>query len=226
MKRPFLMPQRGYSIASPGRAGAFTGWALLVLFTARVAALVPANPGSSAISQAAANDLAAKISMLSNPPRSGSLRPVTITETEANSYLKLRGSEFLPPAIHDPEIHIQADQVAAAADVNFDELDQMGTQENDDWTSKLASYVFKGKQRVSATGTLETGNGTGKLTLTSFKVGSTSLPAGFVSFLLQSYVEHQYKIDLSKPFPLPPNVTHIELADGRATLHRLALRRR
>jgi hypothetical protein len=47
-----------------------------------------------------------------------------------------------------------------------------------------------------------------------------------VNFLVQSYVEKRYKIDLSKPFHLPPNVTHIELASGRATFHRMALGRR
>ena len=101
----------------------------------------------------------------------------------------------------------------------------MGSQ-SDDWGAKLITYVFKGKQRVTAAGTLETGKGEGKFVLTSLSVGTTSLPAGFVNFLLQSYVEKKYKIDLSKPFPLPPNVSHIELSDGRATLRRIALTRR
>ncbi len=222
------MPQQGFHGLSCRGTRILAGLVLLLLFAASSSARGPASPGSSAVSQSAAKNLAAKIAMLSNPNPSPSspLQPVTITENEANSYLKLRGNEFLPPAVEDPEIRIQADQVAASADVNFDELGQMRSQNSEDWSSKLFAYVFKGKQHVTATGTLETGDGQGKLTLTSFKVGSISLPAAFVNFLLQSYVENQYHIDLSKPFPLPPKVTHIELASGRATLHRLALSRR
>jgi len=202
--------------------------AALVISAAGLAAL-PAGvaDSASAVSPAAANALAAKIAVLTNPnPRGrGALDPVTISEAEANSYLKLRGREFLPPAVKDPEIHILADHLAGAADVDFDELGKMNNP-GDDLGAKLVAYVFQGKQRVTATGTLETGDGHGKFTLTSFTVGSTSLPAGFVSFLLQSYVEKQYKIDLNKPFPLPPNINRIELGNGQATLRRATLSRR
>ncbi len=195
-----------------------------VLTTACLVALPLSSPDrGNATSQAAADELAAKIALLSKPAArsSGPLKPVTISDMEANSYLQLRGQEFLPPAVHDPEIHILPDHIAGAADVDFNELGKMGDQAND-WGAKLVAMVFQGKQRVQATGTLETGNGQGKFTLTSFSVGSTSLPAGFVNFLLQSYLEKQYKIDLSKPFQLPPDVSRIELGNGQATLLRSA----
>ena len=80
--------------------------------------------------------------------------------------------------------------------------------------------VFKGKQQVVATGKLETANGQGKVTLDSMTVGDTSIPAGFVNFLVQSYLEREYEIDLSKPFDLPDHVTHIEVGTGQATFHR------
>jgi hypothetical protein len=90
----------------------------------------------------------------------------------------------------------------------------------------MMSYLFRGTQRVTATGTLESENGEGKFTLTSLTVGTTSLPPAFVTFLIQGYVEKQYKIDISKPFPLPTSVNRIELAPGRATFRRIALSRR
>ena len=209
------------------RGGVLVIPALLFTLATSLSGGRAALAAAASISRAAADTLAAKITLLTTPNLRGSepLPSVTITDEEANSYLKLRGHEFLPPALHDPEIHILPDHIAGAADVDFDELGQMG-ERTDDWGSKIASYVFKGKQRVTATGTLETANGEGKFTLTSLTVGTTSLPAGFVNFLLQSYIEKQYRIDLSKPFPLPPQVTHIELASGRATLRRLPLSRR
>jgi hypothetical protein len=41
-----------------------------------------------------------------------------------------------------------------------------------------------------------------------------------VSLLLESYVQKRYKIDLSKPLPLPDHVTRIELGPGNATFFR------
>ena len=197
------------------------------LYTAAWAAFRPADPEIGTTSKSAADELAAKIAMLSDRRSrpSAPLDPVTITEQEANSYLKYRGHEFLPPALHDPEVHIMPDHISGAANVNFDELGAMENK-SDDLTSRLMAYVFTGTQRVTATGTLETQNGEGKFALTNLTVGTTSLPPAFVTFLLQSYLEKQYKVDISKPFPLPANVTRIDLAAGRATLRRIALSRR
>jgi hypothetical protein len=179
------------------------------------------SDGAGEISEAAAQSLADKFAMLSAPlPRARpSWGPISITESEANSYLKYRGHKFLPPAVHNPEIHIAADQLSGTANVNFDELGQIGTQVND-WGMRILSLIFKGQQRVLAAGKLETANGQGRLTIESLKVGTITLPAGFVNFLVQNYMERRYKIDLSKPFPLPPHVTRIELGAGRATFHR------
>jgi len=177
--------------------------------------------------QSAADSLIAKIESLSKPSPGfrGPLQPVTISDAEANSYLKVKGRGFLPPAVHDPVIHIQRDQITGTADVDFNELERLANQD-DDWGTQLVAMVFRGKQRVEAAGKLETGNGQGKFTLTSLTVGTTSIPAGFVNFMVQSYMEKKYKIDLSKPFPLPPTVDHIELADGQAMLHRIGFSRR
>lgn len=170
------------------------------------------------ISEEAARSLAAKIQTLSNPEPTESVQPITITETEANSYLKLRGHEFLPPAVHDPQVRIGPQIVSSVADVDFDQLGQIGAQ-NNDWGTRLVAMIFSGKRRVEASGKLETGNGQGKMTLESFNVGTTSVPAGFANFLLQSYIEKKYRVDLSKPFPLPVRVSHIVLGEGYATLY-------
>jgi len=169
-------------------------------------------------SEEAARSLAAKIQMLSSPKPAASVPPMTITETEANSYLILHGHEFLPPAVHDPEIHIGPKGVSSAAEVDFDQLGRLGEQTND-WGTRFVAMIFSGKQRVVANGKLETGDGHGKVTVESLNVGTTSIPAGFANFFLQSYLEKKYRIDLSKPFPLPVRVSHIVLGDKIATLY-------
>jgi len=169
-------------------------------------------------SEAAARSLAAKIQTLSSPKPAASVPPMTITEAEANSYLKVHGHEFLPPAVHDPEIHIGPKGVSSAADVDFDQLGRMGAQ-NDDWGTRFVAMIFTGKQRVEAAGKLESGDGHGKVIVQSLNVGTTSIPAGFANFFLQSYLEKKYHIDLAKPFPLPVRVSHIVLGDKVATLY-------
>ena len=169
------------------------------------------------VSPAAAQALEEKMRLLAtpvpNPPKS--LGPVTITETEANSYLKYRGQSFLPPAVHDPEVHITSDRVSGAAEVDFDQLNQQAAKA-DDWATRAMSSIFSGRQRVNATGKLETRNGQGKVTIESASIGNTAVPQALLDWLVRNYLQQRYKIDLSKPFTLPDHVTRIELGAGRA----------
>jgi hypothetical protein len=196
-------------------------FSLLASFSGAAATLVVTPRAADELSEAAARTLETKVALLADPEarEPASYQPIVVTETEANSYLKYRGYEFLPPALHDPTIRIAPERLAARADVDFDELGEIGEQ-TDDWGARFLAMVFKGKQEVKATGKLETANGQGKVTLDSMTVGGTSIPAGFVNFMVRSYVEREYEIDLSKPFDLPDHVTHIEVGDGRATFHR------
>ena len=179
----------------------------------------PESPAAgNGVSTEAARSLEAKIQVLSSPKPTGAVQPMTISEDEANSYLKIHGHEFLPPAVHDPEVHIGPKGVSSAAQVDFDQLGRLGEQTND-WGTRLVAMIFSGKQRVEASGKLETGDGHGKLTLESLNVGTTSIPAGFANFFLQSYTEKKYHIDLAKPFPLPVGVSHIVLGDKLATIY-------
>jgi hypothetical protein len=194
---------------------------LLTAFPGAAAAVFAAASAADELSEAAARTLETKIASIANPEsrQPASYQPIVVTETEANSYLTYRGYEFLPPALHDPEIRIAPDHLTARAKVDFDELGEIGAK-TDDWGARFLAMVFKGQQEVTATGKLETANGQGKVTLDSMTVGGTSIPAGFVNFMVQNYVEKEYKIDLSKPFDLPDHVTHIEVGTGRATFHR------
>lgn len=177
----------------------------------------------SATSSALAQTIEAKIQELSEPSSRGpaSFQPIVITEGEANNYLKSHGAEFLPPGVRDPEIHIKPEDVSGAADVDFDELNR-ASPVKDDWGERLLAYIFKGKQRVTASGRLESSGGQGKLSIVKVVVGTTAIPDWLVSFIIQNYVQSRYKVDLSKPFVLPDHVTHIELAPGQATFLRRA----
>lgn len=172
-------------------------------------------------SLAAAQLLESKIRMLSSPGEAAvkSFPPVVITEGEANSYLKFRGQEFLPPGVHDPAIHITPERVSGSANVDFEEFSR-AYKNPGDWGPRVLAAMFKGKQKVSASGRLETQNGQGKVKIESLTVGSTAIPDWLVEFILENYLQPRYKMDLSKPFLLPDHVAHIALGSGQATLFR------
>lgn len=203
------------------RTHAWSGVASPAPATSRV---TPAgDPGNTvpSLSLASAQSLEDKLRALSTPvpPTLHALKPITITENEANSYLKYRGGTFLPPAVHDPELHITAQRVSGDADVDFGALNGSGgakAAQPNDWTARALTGLFSGKQRVAATGRLETANGEGKVTIESVSIGSITVPPVLVDWLLANYVAKRYNIDLSKPFALPDHVNHIELGDGRA----------
>ena len=165
--------------------------------------------------------LEGKIQELSVPAtaKASSYHPIVITEAEANTYLQTQGPTFLPPAVQNPQIQIRADHLSVAADVDFDMLRQIGKQTND-IGAQVMGTLFKGRQKVSASGKLETGDGQGRLTIQNLAIGSTSIPDWLTQALLENYLEQNFKIDLSKPFPLPDHVTRIDLADGQATFVR------
>ncbi len=223
-----------------GRAALITGALAALLLAAPTRATRPGSSRSAAtaarpettdpvvsLSPASAEALEDKMRVLSSPvpPTVRSLKPIAITESEANSFLKYRGGRFLPPAVHDPELHIFSEHLAGDAEVDFNELNRGtgGTQRAappNDWAARALSAIFAGKQHVAASGKLDTANGQGRVTIESVTIGSVAVPPVLVDWLLQNYLAKRYNIDLSKPFALPDHVTHIELGAGRALLVR------
>jgi hypothetical protein len=185
----------------------------------------------SAVSDTRTSDTRAtveeKIQVLSDTtsPPGARYDPVVLTDGEANTYLRDHAREFLPPAVQNPELHIASDHVTGSADVDFNQLNQ-GPSASNDLTSSIVASIFKGKQRVTADGKLDTSNGQGKVSIENVAIGSTSIPDWLVQILLENYVQKRYKLDLSKPFTLPDHVTKIELARGRATFIRSAKKSR
>ena len=178
-------------------------------------------PAAPSATRSTADSLESKIQELSIPAteRPKSFKPIVITDREANAYLQTHGTEFLPPAVGTPELRIYSDHVTGAAVVDFDQLQVLGKQSND-IGMQVVGTLFKGKQKVSASGKLSSGDGHAQVTVQSLSIGTTDIPDWLTQAMLQSYMEKSYKLDLSKPFPLPDHVTRIDLATGQATFVR------
>lgn len=199
---------------------AFSGVLLGVLGMAAEAstsqARTPAGP-----STAAASAFQSKLIELSStrPLKRGSPSPIVITDNEVNSFLKYDRPEFLPAGVNDLEFHFKPDGIHGAANVNFDQL-KPSQQSESPITARLLASIFHGTQRLTALGVLESKDGTGTLTIKDVHIGSTALSDWLVNFLIHTYVESEYKVDLSKPFLLPDHVMRIEFAPGKAVFVR------
>lgn len=173
------------------------------------------------LSPAEAQQLEAKLNLLGQPRPNVplSFRPIVITDSEANSYLRYKGQNFLPPAVQNPEVRINSDGIYGVADIDFGLVEKQSTT-GQDWTVRALSMILTGRQRVSAVGKLDTGNGQAKVNIENVSIGNTPVPQVLVDWLLANYVQKKYNIDLSKPLVLPDHVARIELARGQATLVR------
>ncbi len=173
------------------------------------------------LSPTAASTFQSKLIQLSatGPGKGGALRPIVFTDDEVNSFIKYDRPAFLPPSVRDLEIHFKPDGIHGAANINFDEL-KPSQQSANPLTARLLASIFQGTQHLTALGVLESKDGTGTLSIKDVHIGSTALSDWLVNFLIQTYVESEYKIDLSKPFLLPNHVTHVEFAPGKAILVR------
>lgn len=203
------------------------GGVLLGIWGASTEAFAFRLHSQSGLSPVAASTFQSKVMQLSanGSSKGGSLRPVVFTDDEVNSFIKYDRPPFLPPSVRDLEIHFKPDGIHGAANVNFDEL-KPSQQSGNPLTAKLLASIFQGTQHLTALGVLESKDGTGTLTIKDVHIGSTALSDWLVNFLIQTYVESEYKIDLSKPFLLPNHVTQIEFAPGKAIFVRGAERKK
>jgi hypothetical protein len=196
--------------------------ALALGFLALGGSLAAGRGAGAESTQAAAQALDKKLQVL----RADELRPakssypaIVITDYEANSYLQIHGREFLPAGVANPAVHFQPEHVTGLADVNFEDFSKIYTNPND-WGPRVLAAMFHGKQRVTAAGKFQSGNGLAKVQIESVTVGTMTVPNWLVDFVLQNYLQPRYKFDLSKPLPLPDHVTQIVLGLGRATFLR------
>jgi hypothetical protein len=170
---------------------------------------------------AAAQSLESKIRVLSEPESAGpsSFQPIVVTENEINAYLKCHGLEFLPPGVRDPAIRITSDRVLGSANVDFGEFGRTASNPAD-LGPKVLAAMFKGPQRVAASGRIQTQNGQASLKIESVVVGTTTVPDWLVDLLLENYLQPRYNFDLSKPIALPDHVIRVKLDNGEATFVR------
>ncbi len=168
---------------------------------------------------AASKSLEAKMGILGDKDAPNPAPPVIITENEANSYLKVHSSEFLPAGVKTPAVSAQPEHATAAADVDFDEVARMYPNPND-MGPKILAAMFHGTQHVTVVAKIQPQEAGVLVQIESVVVGNTTVPSWLVDYLIQNVLQPRYKFDLSKPLPYPGHVTMIVLGAGQATILR------
>ena len=190
------------------------GSVLLTILAARGEAIDPA-------AQAAAKAAEAKFDILGGKDAqpSRTLPAVVITEYEVNSYLRVHAAESLPEGVRTPSLSIQPDHQTLTGDIDFDELSRSYPNPND-IGPKILAAMFKGTQRVTIVGKVESENAGYRVAIESVTVGNVAVPKWLVDYMIQNVLQPQYKLDLSKPLSYPDHVTQIVMGSRQATFLR------
>jgi hypothetical protein len=143
-------------------------------------------------------------------------RRTTVSEKELNAYLALDASKDLPTGVVEPSVSITGPgQISGRAVVDLDLM------RKDQPPRGLLDprRLLTGRLPVTASGTLQTGNGVAQFSLGSAAVGSIPVPKAVLQEILSYYSrspELPDGLNLDAPFALPSNIREIQVDRGQA----------
>lgn len=147
-------------------------------------------------------------------------RQTPILEREVNSYLRYELREEVPAGVIDPLITIVGDgRVTGTATVDLDEVKKaQGSRSSSGGLFDPMSYVG-GRLPVTATGTLQTQNGTGRFQLESASISGVPVPKTVLQQVVSYYSrtpENPSGLNLDDAFELPARIREIRVQPGQA----------
>ena len=152
-----------------------------------------------------------------SPSKSSTPIRTGFTDREVNAYFKIKGPEFLPEGVLNPQVTIgDAGKVDARAVVDLDKA--LKTKQRS-FFDPLA--WLSGKTEVTATGTVRAAEGMGTLQLEKATRGGISIPKTLLQTLVSYYTrtpDAPQGFDIDKPFVLPSNIRSVETKRGEATV--------
>lgn len=139
------------------------------------------------------------------------------TDREVNAYFRIKGPEFLPEGVLNPQVAIgDGGKLNARATVDLDAALKTKERSFFDPLSWLG-----GKTEVTATGTVRAAEGMGTLQLESATLGGITIPKTLLQTLVSYYTrtpEAPQGFDIDKPFILPAGIRAVETKRGEATV--------
>lgn len=175
---------------------------------------------NASYTKAEADSLQRKIERIVGLP-SGAVRRGTltaITEREVNAYLRYHLRDQVPQGITEPVITIMGDgRVSGQALVDLDAVSR--ANRSGSWFDPMR--LLSGRLPVTALGTLETKNGSGRFVLESATVSGVPVPKTVLQQVVSYYSstpEDADGIGLDEPFVLPAQIQEIRVQPGQAVV--------
>lgn len=138
-------------------------------------------------------------------------------DDELNAYLQLRLASRFPAGVAEPSVTlVGGGRLSGRAIVD---LDGIRKKSSGGWLDPAA--YLSGKLPVTATGTLQTANGSGRFVLESAEVSGIPIPKTLLQEVVTYYTrspELPNGVNLDQPFDLPVRIQRIDVNSGSATV--------
>lgn len=193
-------------------------WSVVVLSLFVIAATP--LPAQNASVRADADTMQRKLEVIVTraelpPSPSRPAQRTSFTDREANAYFRVKGPEFLPEGVLNPQVAIgEGGRLRARATVDLD-LALKPRQRG--WLDPLA-YVG-GKVDIESIGTLHAANGRGVLRLEKTTLNGVEIPKSVLQELVTFFSrsdENPRGFQIEEPFELPSAIRAVQTAPGRA----------
>ena len=173
---------------------------------------------SASTTQAQADQFQQKLQQIINNgnTESSTLRRTTVTQAEANAYLKIRGPELLPLGVTDATVAaVGAGRLNGRAVVD---LDAIREKKSSGGLLDPKTYLT-GRLPVTASGILHTRDGKARFELESATVGGIPIPKSFLQEIVSYYSrssDYPNGINLDQVYEIPANIKEIQVGQGNA----------
>jgi hypothetical protein len=146
----------------------------------------------------------------------GGAKQTPILENELNSYLRYELREEVPVGVTEPTITILGDgRVAGSAVVDLDAVKQ--SRQSTSWFDPMR--LLSGKLPVTASGVLQTQQGTGRFVLESAEISGIPVPKTVLQQVVSYYsrsAQNPSGVNLDDAFELPARIREIRVQPGQA----------
>ena len=173
---------------------------------------------SASATRAQADQFQQKLQQIVNNgnTESKAIRRTTVTQTEVNAYLKVRGAELLPVGVTDANVAaVGAGRLNGRAIVDLDVI----REKNSSGGLLDPKTYLTGRLPVTASGILHTRDGSARFELESATVGGIPIPKSFLQEIVSYYTrssDFPNGISLDQVYELPASIKEIQIGQGNA----------
>lgn len=146
----------------------------------------------------------------------GGGKQTPILENEVNSYLRYELRSQVPAGVTEPTINILGDgRLTGSAVVDLDAVKQ--SRQSTSWFDPMR--LLSGKLPVTASGVLQTQQGTGRFMLESAEISGIPVPKTVLQQVVSYYsrsAQNPNGVNLDDAFELPARIREIRVQPGQA----------